>query len=278
MKNIQRIPIAIFTLLCLYSCVYSYEDGNNIRKTDAGMMVYNETALTLAEYIAVLDLARKIDKYLQAEGVERDQIKYDLLEGYDILEGDNNSVRVKNGCLDLVWVINRNSTSALTTASSQWSIECRSILSTREDGFLRLTAQSNINTWRMEVVDCVKEDSRSLGNGDFEIMANNKFDDISWDYEVKTMGNRSGTISSTLHEVFNTTYQITDPMLFTWIDSGFGYNSSYNYVWRVAKGEVEIEVERGSSDEVDDITAEISNDGNDILITFRGIREMWSSY
>lgn len=278
MKKIQYITISLFTLLCLYSCTTS--DEGYSRKTEAAKLVYDETRYTLAEYLAVVDLAQKIDKYLHAEGVERDEIKYNTLEGYDILETENNLViLVKNKYLNLVWTITRVSTNPITTPSAQWSIKSSANETTQDNALFRITAQSTPNTWRMEAIDCRKEYQKTLSNADIkiEMVTKDESSDINYDYSVNMMGDTSGSINSTLSELFDTTYQITTPMLFVLYDDNYDYYHGYNS-GRFIEGEIKMEVERASSDKIDDITAEISNGGNNISIVFRGIRETWYLY
>lgn len=270
MKKIQYIIILLSLFISLTSC--EIEPAQDGKATQAGKIVYDETRNTITSYIGKLNLAQKVDFYLQSDSVKRDSIDLWILDDYTIREAGT-SVTVKGPGID--WKIARKSNDSLDTPSSQWSIHQSYFEKTT---ILQITAQArkswNILTKNSPIhYPSYSTSSRNTAHLQIQMLTSFDFTEnaIVNSYSVKMADATPGTITSNTEpssNVLTCTYTITEPLRFDQVKES-------NYF---VEGEITMEVTRGEDDsdqaEPDKITAKVLPD-NIVSITFNGITQKW---
>ena len=279
MKKIKNSIINLFCILiCILlnitSCCYHYPHEET---TAAGKLIYKETASTIKGYAESLDLALRVNAYLQSGEEERENILSSLLVGYDISENENNIILVKGE--DLTWEIKRNSTNSLAVSSTEWCIKSdeNSTFVFSENSF-RIIAQSAANIWNIEVANAYKQNSQSTGSVVLEIQMiaddNDKLNSIVTNsYVINTVGDALGKITSS-DGILYSTYKITESIICDLDDiiDDTGYEKVITE-GMFLEGWLDMTAVRTDQNITDIIYAKIIRDGDYIDIELGGISE-----
>lgn len=263
MKTIIYIATLLFAITALTSCEYADDSGIGVRKTESGKLVYDETFYTIRGYLEIVNLSQTIDRYLTSTGAVRDSIKFYHLQGYDILEMDDNIIHVNSIDRGTALRIHRNSSEPLTSPLTEWDFEgTTSRLLIFKDDFI-ITSQAEADVFHIKAKGLQIYSSNTISSVELKVQAkvnSEQPDLITNNYIVTMLEDKVGEISVYQGKHFKTTFKITTP-----IESLMG---------AFVEGRIEMEAFR-SSGVKDLIVAELEHEGLYVSISFKGVTERW---
>lgn len=263
MKNIILIATLSTILISTTSCEIDNWEDIPPKKTEAAYMIYSKIKEINIEQVKTIDFIQKIDLYLQANEKDRVKIKFNLLQGYDILEVGTDTVHIEKDYLRK-WTINRNSTASILTPLTEWKITSfYSNIFPNYENNITITSQLDANTWHIDIIMTPNYDNiTSNASLIVKLLTNNNLSPskITNNYSIETRDNE--TFIQNNNDKLFVSYKTESPLI---------YSGSTDYF---INGKLDINVIRPSNNKTDNITTEILKTGFS-SITFRGITEIW---
>lgn len=282
MKTVKYIYLMLLPLMIL-SCKIESGNGNHIKRTLSGKLVYENTSNMLGEHLVTFNFLQSVDLYINTtDAVEKDNIKNLLLKEYQI-ETTEDGVYTLNGAR--VWRI-KTTNKSLNETGVSWSVSCkysgydseeRVIISV--DGFVaKCTAPEK---WSLSIDSFKDEFSTGVAALTVErIKKRAQSNYIDSDYSIAGKGH---IFYKKDDRIMDIDYATLLPVIYI-ADPEYGNRPNIPSPQRVfwfSDGITDMTVTNSTNSTPEavkaDLTASIENDLK-VKITFKGITETWDRF